>query len=271
MVPPEEPAQGLGFGTQSVQESGEVRYQYGPGCLSDQLLGQWFAHVVGLGHVLPPERVRAALASVHRHNFRRDLSAHESCQRAYALNDEAGLLLCTWPNGGRPAYPFPYADEVWTGIEYQVAAHLIYEGLVDEGLEVVRAVRSRHDGLRRNPWDEFECGHHYARAMASWSLLLALSGFEYDGPAGALTLRPRLAGDFRCFWSTGPAWGRYLRTRGEHRLEVLHGSLSLRRLRLSEAPRSILGPGGEIACDLCAGGLQDPVELRAGAWLILRL
>src|SRR5262249_39997847 len=160
----------------------ELRYQYGSGCLSDQLLGQWFAHVVGLGHVLPDAHVRGALSAVHRHNFRADLGEHANCQRVYGLNDEAGLLLCSWPHGGRQHYPVPHADEVWTGIEHQVAAHCLYEGLLAEGLEIVKAVRDRYDGAKRNPWDEVECGHHYARAMASWSLLLALSGFEYDAP-----------------------------------------------------------------------------------------
>ena len=92
------------------------------------------------------------------------------------------------------ALPFVYADEVWTGIEYQVAAHLIYEGCVEEGLEIVEAVRDRHDGVRRNPWDEVECGHHYARSMASWALLLALSGFHYDAADRRDCLRSRDTG-----------------------------------------------------------------------------
>src|SRR6185312_893520 len=113
------------------------------------------------------QHVRAALKSIYSHNYQSSLDFHHNCQRIYALNDEAGVLLCSWPNGGRPSYPFPYADEVWTGIEYQVAAHMIYEGLVSEGLEIVKAVRDRYDGEKRNPWDEVECGHHYARAMSS--------------------------------------------------------------------------------------------------------
>ena len=168
----------------------ELRYQFGDGCLADQLLGQWFCHVAGLGYVLPEARVKRTIEAVFRNNWKPDLSKHESCQRTYALNEEAGLLLCTWPHGGRPKYPFPYADEVWTGVEYQVAAHLIYEGLVDEGLLVVDAVRARHDGVRRNPWNEFECGHHYARAMASWSVLLALSGYHFSALEQKLRFAP---------------------------------------------------------------------------------
>ncbi|MBI4530117.1 MAG: hypothetical protein HY709_01225, partial [Candidatus Latescibacteria bacterium] len=186
----------------------EHSHQYGDGCLSDQLLGQWFANVVGLGDLLPSEHIRSALHSIFRHNWLTDFYDHHNCQRIYALNDERGLLLCSWPRGGRPHYPFPYADEVWTGIEYQVAAHLIYEGLVDEGLSIVKGVRDRYDGERRNPWDEVECGHHYARAMASWSLLLALSGYLYSAPDATLKFAPCIFPErFRCLFTVGAAGG----------------------------------------------------------------
>jgi non-lysosomal glucosylceramidase len=243
VLPPTGPSGGLGAGIQSLQADGEVRYQYGAGCLSDQLLGEWWARVVGLGPLLPAERVREALRAIHRLNFR-DLGDHASCQRAYALNDEAGLLLCTWPRGGRPRYPFPYADEVWTGVEYQVAAHLIYEGLIGEGLEIVRAARARHDGVRRNPWDEFECGHHYARALSSWSLLTAWSGYDYDAPTGRLAFAPRQPGRFRCFWSTGTAWGEVLRDGDQWELTVVRGELTLRALSLSGAEWNFDPPVG---------------------------
>lgn len=275
VVPPAAPAEGLGGGRQSVQSSGEVRYQYGPGCLSDQMLGQWFAHVVGLGHVLPSERVRSALQAVFRHNFRRDLSAHASCQRTYALNDEAGLLLCTWPNGGRPRYPFPYADEVWTGIEYQVAAHMVYEGMVEEGLAIVRGVRSRHDGIRRNPWDEFECGHHYARALASWSVLLALSGYEYDARTGLLAFAPRVSeGEFRCLFTTGTGWGSFEQQHDRACITLHWGEVALNAVKV---PLAESGPlratldGEPVEASLQDGRLpfSKPVRLSAGQRLVI--
>ncbi|MBM3459739.1 MAG: hypothetical protein FJX77_14550, partial [Armatimonadetes bacterium] len=276
IVPPREPAQGLGTGVQSLQASGEVRYQFGPGCLSDQLLGEWFAAVVDLGESLPREKVRLALQSIHSYNFRAELTHHASCQRTYALNDEGGLLLCTWPRGGRPTYPFPYADEVWTGIEYQVAAHLFYEGLLDEGLEIVETLRARHDGARRNPWDEFECGHHYARALASWSLLLALSGFRYSAPERRMSFRPRLPGDFRCFWSTGTAWGTYDRAGRTHRLEVLYGRLVLAELELGGEPAQV-DFGSRALLDPSRAGqpVEYPAEmvlaLEEGDWVTVEL
>jgi non-lysosomal glucosylceramidase len=248
----------------------QPRYQYGSGCLSDQLLGQWFCHVVGLGYILPEAHVRSAVSAVFRHNWRDDLSRHENCQRTFALNDEAGLLLCTWPREGRPRYPFPYADEVWTGVEYQVAAHLVYEGLVAEALAVVEGVRARHDGVRRNPWDEFECGHHYARALASWSLLLALSGYRFSAVEQRLRFDPALDLDpFRCFFSTAEAWGSYeQRSEGEsqvHSLHVVEGELTLevlevpvrapeRRTAAIELGGLTLAPGERLVANVSAGG-----------------
>ena len=218
-----------------VQRLGDVdayRYQHGEGCLADQLLGQLNAHLSGLGYLMPPRHVKKAMGSVFRHNLLADFSRHDNTQRTYALNDEVGLLLCTWPRGGRPRVPFPYSHEVWTGVEYQVASHLIVEGLVEEGLTLAKAVRDRHDGVRRNPWDEVECGHHYARSMSSWGLLLALSGFQCDMTEKRMSFAPRINGDdFRCFWSTGTAWGTYRQRRDpqtgkiEWGVDVLHGSL----------------------------------------------
>ncbi|HYA48107.1 MAG TPA: GH116 family glycosyl-hydrolase, partial [Burkholderiales bacterium] len=124
----------------------EKKYQYGEGCLSDQLLGQWLGMVSGLGRYLPQDRIRSALGAIYKYNFKTDFREFSNVQRTYALGDEKGLLLCSWPRGGRPPLPFVYSDEVWTGIEYQVASHLIYEGLVDEGLSVVKAARDRYDG-----------------------------------------------------------------------------------------------------------------------------
>jgi hypothetical protein len=216
----------------------EKKYQYGEGCLSDQVLGQWLGMVSGLGRFLPQDRLKTTLGSIYRYNFLSDFRDFSNCQRTYALGDEKGLLLCSWPKGGRPPLPFVYSDEVWTGIEYQVASHLMYEGLLEEGLSIVKAVRDRYDGRRRNPWDEVECGHHYARAMASWGVLLALSGYSFSGPAMRLGFAPLLyPDDFRTFWSAGSGWGSYFQKTKEEKslkggIAVLSGDLKLRELSL---------------------------------------
>ncbi len=222
---------------QAIDDVDSARYQYGRGCLADQVFGQTLAHLAGLGYVLPREHVAGAVKAVFDHNYLSSFARHHNPQRTYALNDESGLVLCTWPDGGRPRLPFPYSDEVWTGIEYQVATHLIYEGFVDEALTLVRTTRERHDGVRRNPWNEVECGHHYARSLASYGVLVALSGFAMNAREGWLSFDPRLEGDtFSCFFAAGTGWGIYHRaldadgvTREE--LELLGGTLEGIELR----------------------------------------
>ena len=139
------------------------KYQYGNGCLSDGIFGAWLAYMCGLGDILDREKVKSHLLSVYKYNFKRDLSEHVNPQRSgFALGSEGGLLLCTWPLGGQPALPFVYSNEVWTGIEYQVASHLLSVGCIEEGIDIVQMCRSRFDGRRRNPFNEYECGHWYA-------------------------------------------------------------------------------------------------------------
>ncbi len=206
------------------------KYQYGSGCLSDGVLGAWMAEVCGVGEILDPDKVKSHLLAVHRYNLKRDLSDHANPQRpGYALGKEGGLLLCTWPRGGEPALPFVYSNEVWTGIEYQVASHLMLMGCVEEGLEIVRIARSRYDGRVRNPFDEYECGHFYARALASYGLLQGLTGVRYDAVDRTLYIEPRLEGDFRTFLSTATGYGTAGVSHGEPFLEVKQGTIKLAR------------------------------------------
>jgi len=208
------------------------KYQYGTGCLSDGVNGVWLAKLCSVTSPENAEHVRANLKAIFGYNFKRSLWDHANPQRpGYAIGNEPGLLLCSWPRGGKPTLPFVYSDEVWTGIEYQAAAHMIAEGLVDEGLTVVKALRSRFDGLARNPWNEYECGNYYARAMASYGLLIALSGFRYCAPEKVLYLQPRLNVDpFAIFFSTASAWGTLTLRSRELTLQVIEGTLEVRRL-----------------------------------------
>ncbi len=214
-------------------------YQFGTGCLSDQLLGQCMASLIGLGDLIGHKRIHKALQSIFRNNWKKELKDHANMQRVYALNDEAGLVLCTWPKGGRQRVPFPYCDEIWTGFEYQVASHLFHEGFLQEGFSIVKGARDRHDGIRRNPWDEFECGHHYARAMSSYGLLLALSGFRFDLGQGMIGFEPRFrAEDFRCFWSLEGCWGTYEQVEFKHAdVHLAEGSLDVAILEIPTLAR----------------------------------
>lgn len=180
------------------------RYQHGAGCLSDQLLGQLSASVAGLGDLVDASLIETALQAIFRHNYRSPLGDHENLQRVYAVSDEDGLLLCSWPHGEVPAYPFPYSDEVWTGIEYHVAAHLALNSHFAECEQILRGVRRRYDGCRRNPWNEIECGSHYARCLSSYGLMLAYTGMKYDAIDESLRFREE---PFRGFFCTTSAWG----------------------------------------------------------------
>jgi len=232
-------------------------FQLGNGCLIDQLVGQYMAHVVGLRYLLQPEKVKTALQSLFRYNFRRNLYDHWNNMRTFALADESALLVCSWPHDDRPKVPFPYFSEVMTGFEYQAAAHMIYEGLVEEGLTVIDAVRARFDGFRRNPWNEQECGHHYARAMASWAALLALSGFHYSAVSRQLQLAPRWKAEaLRCVWIIPSGWGvvtQMLEAQQQTvRWEVLSGELPVQSMRYAL-------PQGAKVCTM-ALELAGPVE-----------
>jgi uncharacterized protein (DUF608 family) len=219
------------------------KYQYGSGCLSDGVIGAWFASFYGVETPMNRDRIRATLAAIFKHNFRADLTEHVCTQRTgYAVGEEAGLLLCTWPRGGQPTLPFPYSDEVWTGIEYQVAAHLIAEGMVDAGETIVRAVRSRYDGHVRNPFNEYECGNYYARALASYALLQAYSGFRYSAVEKTLWIAPRTtASSFTTFFSTATAFGTITLTDSTLRIDVVEGQLPIQRIIVGrdEAERTI--------------------------------
>jgi uncharacterized protein (DUF608 family) len=270
-----------------LQRQGEV----GPGCMSDQLIGQWWAHQLGLGYLLPKEMVVAALRSVFKHNFKSDLTGWKHAPRAFAGAKDKGLIICTWPKGGRPANVMLYSDEVWTGIEYQVAAHMIYEGLLEEGLALVKAARDRYDGLPRppigrNPWNEIECGGHYARAMSSWSLLLALSGWNYDGPKQALRWTPRVTPEkFKSFFAGPEGWGSLLQSRQgsqqRNELHVREGRFRLTEVTLETAaePTNVSMELGGLSVEsvyqfksgLVTLTLKKPVIVKAGEILAVRL
>lgn len=201
------------------------KYQYGEGCLSDGVLGAWIARMCGLDDPFDGEKIRSHVMAVHKYNLKDDLSDHANPQRpSYALGTDGGLLLCSWPRGGKLSLPFVYSDEVWTGIEYQVASHLMLAGQVDEGLEIVRTCRDRYDGRIRNPFNEYECGSWYARALSSYGLLQGLTGVRYDAVDKTLYIDSKV-GDFTSFISTQTGFGTVTLKNGKPSLTVVSGSI----------------------------------------------
>jgi uncharacterized protein (DUF608 family) len=212
------------------------KYQYGTGCLSDGVLGEWLAWACGVEPILDPAKVRSHLEAVHRHNLKKDLFRHANPQRpSYACGHEGGLLLCTWPRGGQPSLPFIYSNEVWTGIEYQAAAHMMSAGLVEEGLEVVRTCMDRYDGRVRNPFNQYECGHWYARSMSSYALLQGLTGIRYDAVDRVLHIAPKIRGDFKAFFAAAGGYGLAGVENGRPFCRVVHGAMPAPDIRYTPA------------------------------------
>ena len=181
---------------------------------------------------------------------------------------------------GSSTLPFVYSNEVWTGIEYQVASHLMMSGQVAEGLEIVRAVRDRYDGRVRNPFNEYECGHWYARAMASYGLLQGLTGARYDAVEKTLYLRPSVAGRLpgvplarrpaTARWACGMGGRSWRSSAGDHRVRAA----CLRAMRfditlVAWKPRSRLTDDTDGNCDtvgsasVCSAAMLERPASRA--------
>lgn len=262
---------------------------YGSGCHIDQVLGDWWSRMLDMDRVYPESHVRSAMAALYESNFRFDFIGIPQAPRKFVHDEDAGMQMITWPQGGRPEpeHQMLYADEVMTGFEYAAASTMIYAGLLQQGLTVARAISDRYDGRLRegltasdfsswgysgNPFGDDECGKFYARAMSSWALLLACQGLVYDGPAGTLGFRPRWKPeDHRSFFSSAEAFGLFTQKRARHiqheRIEVRQGRVRLRTLifqipdgmRVSEA--KVTAAGNVLACTTTEQGTDVRVEL----------
>ena len=230
-------------------EAGEIKYQIGEGSEIDQLLGQWHANILGLGDIFDPGQRKTALRSLYENNFVHAVREHYNPFRLYSVNDEAGAVICVYPEGTKkPAIPIPYCQETMHGFEYALAGLMISEGMIDEGLEIVRAVRDRYDGEKRNPWNEIECGSNYARSMASFALLPIFSGFVFDMTRRCVGFKPIIrAEDFRCLWSLGSGWGNVVIRDGAMTISVYGGTLPLCEIVTTLTPETVEVDGTPLA------------------------
>lgn len=221
------------MGHMGAKDISNPDYQLATGCLVDQLVGQNMAHILDLGYLVKPENIRSSLQSIYKYNKRETMYEHFNNMRSYVMGDEKALLMASWPKGGRPKIPFPYWSEVMTGFEYTAAIGMLYEGMDQEGIEVIKNIRDRYDGRKRNPFDETECGRHYARAMIAWSAVLAESGFHYSAVDQSISFTDK-PGTY--FWANGNSWGVSTITEEagvlKMNLKVLSGELSLKEVRL---------------------------------------
>lgn len=257
------------FFTQEEDPAHSAAIGVGQGCYIDQVIGQWWATLAGLGRIQDPGNVRSALNSLWRYNFVPEIGSFRRVfkqGRFYAMPGEAGLVMCTWPKGGlredfKKHWQYAYFNECMSGFEWQAAAHMVQEGaaisaadyqkipgLLDDagdpraltarGLAVGRAIHDRYAPSKRNPYNEIECSDHYARANASYSLFLAACGFSYNGPAGVIGFDPKIGPEnFKAAFTAAEGWGTFEQKRladggWSARIKMARGSLTVREIRL---------------------------------------
>ncbi|MCF8323083.1 MAG: hypothetical protein K9I26_08110 [Flavobacterium sp.] len=220
----------------------------GSGCYIDQVFGQSWAFQLGLGRLYNKEMIQKSLDSLWKYNFvpdmglLRDSISPKNNGRPYALSGDAGLVMCTWPLGGKrddweKHWQFGYFNEVMTGFEHQLASHYIWEDKLDYGLSLVKAVHERYCASKRNPYNEIECSDHYSRAMASYGAFIAACGFTYNGPKGQIGFAPKLTPEnFKAAFTANNGWGSLLQTRTAtsqiNTIKLAYGTLRLQEIEV---------------------------------------
>ena len=228
-------------------EAGELKYQIGEGLIIDQALAQWHANLMGLGEIYDREKLHTALESLYRYNFKPVMREFCNPCRVFSLGGEGGTVMCEYPEGAaKPAIPVPYCQETMTGFEYAAAALMIQEGLIGHGEEMIKAVRDRYDGKKRNPWNEIECGNNYSRAMAAFSFIPAYAGYRCDAVKGEMGFAPVTGGDIATLWSMGNAWGSAVISEDATVITVSGGTLALRSLTLPGGAVKVSADGKEV-------------------------
>lgn len=257
------------------EEHGQIKYQIGKGCEIDMHLPQWYATLYGLGEVLDPDKTRRTLQALFKHNYKTSMRNFANPWRNYSVNDEAGMVICTWPEGTeKPVIPLPYNGETMDGFQWAAAAHMIMHGMVEEGLTVVKSIRDRYDGRKRNPWNEFEAGSNYARSLASYALLQAFSGFTFDTTRGMIGFKPVVPGKFRCFWSLGHAWGEFCQEDNTAEVSVHYGQLDVKELQLPPVPVALHINQRALPFNVDKHGtviLEQPLAIKPGGKLSVQM
>lgn len=214
-------------------EMNQIKYQIAEGSSIDQILAQWHADIIGLGEIFDRKQISSALSEMMKNNFKATMRGFANPWRIFSVNDEAGTCICDYPDGTeKPKIPIPYCEETMTGFEYSFAGLLCSQGRIDDGLKVVKAIRDRFDGEKRNPWNEFECGSNYARSMASYALIPILSGFAFDMPNHHIGFNPCQTNEFKCIWSLADGWGNFEINNNTVKINIYEGEISLKSLGL---------------------------------------
>ena len=229
-------------------EAGELKYQIGEGLIIDQALAQWHANLMGLGRIYDKQKLRTALESLYKYNFKPAMREFCNPCRVFSLGGEAGTVMCEYPeNAVKPAIPVPYCQETMTGFEYAAAGLMLQEGLTEKAEEMIKAVRDRYDGKKRNPWNEIECGNNYSRAMAAFSFITSYAGYRCDAVKGVMGFDPILGSDMTTMWFMGDSWGTAVITEETTVICAMHGTIDIKKLVLPSGAAAVTADGEPVA------------------------
>ncbi len=217
------------------EEAKEIKYQVADGCIIDQMLADWHAVLLGSAPVFDSDKKKVALKNLYNNNFKESMRDVANMWRNFSLNDEAGVLICSYPEGAnKPAIPIPYCEETMTGFEYSLAGLLIAEGYITEGERIVKSIRDKYNGSNRNPWNEIECGSNYARSMASFALLPIYSGFTFDMSKKHIGFAP-INKTGKYLFSVAESWGNAEFSDSSIVLNILGNALELNAISVPNA------------------------------------
>ncbi|HME53031.1 MAG TPA: GH116 family glycosyl hydrolase [Candidatus Lokiarchaeia archaeon] len=234
-------------------------------CMTDQMSGEWFTRIIGLGNSLPKDSVVNALSAVFKNNF----------------SPESGLVNATYPAGKKPLFPAHYNMQAlapWTGVEYAIGSMMLDIGMITEGTQVVKTIHDRYTRAGRF-WNHVECGDHYYRAMCSWAVLLASTGFKVDIPAQSIRIAPFIIdSDVKMPWFSSTAWGSASWTGNTFEMNTMFGSQKVKELRLNRNPASSSATIGDTAVSFSTAEqdgdfiltFDDVVELLEGTSIVIQ-
>lgn len=247
------------------EETKEIKYQICNGSSIDQMTAQWHADILGLGDIFDPEQVDKALDSMMKNNYKTTMRDFANFWRLFSIYDEAGSVICVYPEGvSKPKIPIPYCEETMTGFEYAFSGLLMSRGKYEQGYKVVKAVRDRFDGLRRNPWNEYECGSNYARSMASFANIAILSGYDIDMPNKHIGFNPHTKDkDYSCIWSVADGWGNFEIKNGVVSFDIFGGALKLKSfgVKFADSVKCVKVDGKKIAYTFTDGKIVFDNEI----------
>jgi len=256
-------------------EAGEIKYQVANGSSVDQALAQWHADLMGLGDIFDADKLDAALESLYKYNFVPKMRDFFNPCRVFSLDGDAGTIICAYPEHvPPPAISVPYCQETMNGFEYSAAGLMISRGKLAYGETMVKAVRDRFDGDKRNPFNEYECGNNYARSMASYALINLYGGYEIDMTKGHIGFAPKTYDETDVFtapFAVDSGWGKVMVEKsGAAELKLLGGEIRLRSMKLPFAPKQVCVDGKAVAFEIKDGVIVLKEEATVKAEIVVK-